>query len=357
MTKYLHSRLGDPARGLACCPRTRHSRCSPRPRTGPRSRTNSAATRSTCTPPPAPSRTCIAWMPSRAWSRARASADLVVATGADLEIGWMPVLLQDSGNTRSSRAAPATSRPRPLVHLLEVPSAVDRSMGDIHPLGNPHVAPRSAQHRHHRRGPDRAPGAGGSGQRGVLRARAARTSRRAGRPRRPRSGRPQAAPLKGIGGRRDPPRPGVPVQLAGTEGARGHRAEARRAAERRLPGRAGHQARRHAAEDDPAQRLQRLRRRPTGWPSASTPRWCCCRTRSAARRRRRICSACSMTRSTACWRRPRMNTLQANSQHPVAGAHRRHARGALARAARASRCSRAASCSSTWRSRRSPGSA
>lgn len=71
-------------------------------------------------------------------ARAR-SADLVVATGADLEIGWMPVLLQDSGNTRIQPGAPGYFEAAPLVPLLEVPSAVDRSMGDIHPLGNPHV--------------------------------------------------------------------------------------------------------------------------------------------------------------------------------------------------------------------------
>jgi zinc/manganese transport system substrate-binding protein len=71
-------------------------------------------------------------------ARAR-TADLVVATGADLEIGWMPVLLQDSGNTKIQPGSPGYFEAAPLVRLLEVPSAVDRSMGDIHPLGNPHV--------------------------------------------------------------------------------------------------------------------------------------------------------------------------------------------------------------------------
>ena len=72
-------------------------------------------------------------------ARAR-SADLVVATGAELEIGWMPVLLQDSGNSKIQPGSPGYFEAAPLVHLLEVPSAVDRSMGDIHPLGNPHVS-------------------------------------------------------------------------------------------------------------------------------------------------------------------------------------------------------------------------
>lgn len=71
-------------------------------------------------------------------ARAR-SADLVVATGADLEIGWLPVLLQDSGNPKIQPGAQGYFEAAPLVHLLEVPSAVDRAMGDIHPLGNPHV--------------------------------------------------------------------------------------------------------------------------------------------------------------------------------------------------------------------------
>ena len=71
-------------------------------------------------------------------ARAR-NADLVVATGADLEIGWLPVLLQDSGNTKIQPGSPGYFEAAPLVHLLEVPSAVDRSLGDIHPLGNPHV--------------------------------------------------------------------------------------------------------------------------------------------------------------------------------------------------------------------------
>jgi zinc/manganese transport system substrate-binding protein len=61
-------------------------------------------------------------------ARAR-SADLVVATGAELEIGWLPVLLQESGYFEVTSA----------LRLLDIPTAVDRSMGDVHALGNPHV--------------------------------------------------------------------------------------------------------------------------------------------------------------------------------------------------------------------------
>jgi zinc/manganese transport system substrate-binding protein len=71
-------------------------------------------------------------------ARAR-SADLVVANGADLEIGWLPVLLQESGNPRIQPGAPGYFEATSVLRLLDVPTAVDRSMGDIHPLGNPHA--------------------------------------------------------------------------------------------------------------------------------------------------------------------------------------------------------------------------
>src|SRR5262245_1678492 len=71
-------------------------------------------------------------------ARAR-SADLVVATGAELEIGWLPVLLQESGNGKIQPGSPGYFEAASALKLLEVPSSVDRSMGDIHPLGNPHA--------------------------------------------------------------------------------------------------------------------------------------------------------------------------------------------------------------------------
>ncbi len=67
------------------------------------------------------------------------TADLVVATGAELEIGWLPVLLQESGNTKIQPGAPGYFEITSVLKLLDIPSAVDRSMGDVHPLGNPHV--------------------------------------------------------------------------------------------------------------------------------------------------------------------------------------------------------------------------
>jgi zinc/manganese transport system substrate-binding protein len=71
-------------------------------------------------------------------ARAR-SADLLVANGAELEIGWLPVLLQESGNPRIQPGSPGNFEAISALRLLDIPTAVDRSMGDVHPLGNPHV--------------------------------------------------------------------------------------------------------------------------------------------------------------------------------------------------------------------------
>lgn len=71
-------------------------------------------------------------------ARAR-TADLLVANGAELEAGWLPVLLQESGNARIQRGAPGFFEAASAVRLVEVPTQLDRAMGDIHPLGNPHI--------------------------------------------------------------------------------------------------------------------------------------------------------------------------------------------------------------------------
>ena len=71
-------------------------------------------------------------------ARAR-TADLLVATGAELEIGWLPVLIQESGNSKIQPGGPGYFEAASALRLLEVPTKLDRSMGDIHPLGNPHV--------------------------------------------------------------------------------------------------------------------------------------------------------------------------------------------------------------------------
>ena len=71
-------------------------------------------------------------------ARAR-NADLLVAAGAELEIGWLPILLRESGNGRIQPGNPGYFEADANLRLLEVPSAVDRSMGDVHPQGNPHA--------------------------------------------------------------------------------------------------------------------------------------------------------------------------------------------------------------------------
>ena len=71
-------------------------------------------------------------------ARAR-GADLVVCTGAELEIGWLPVLLQQSGNAKVQAGQPGNFASADFVRKLEVPTQVDRSQGDVHAAGNPHI--------------------------------------------------------------------------------------------------------------------------------------------------------------------------------------------------------------------------
>jgi zinc/manganese transport system substrate-binding protein len=71
-------------------------------------------------------------------ARAR-NADLVVCTGAELEIGWLPVLLQQSGNAKVQPGQPGNFAAADFVRKLEVPTQLDRSQGDVHAAGNPHI--------------------------------------------------------------------------------------------------------------------------------------------------------------------------------------------------------------------------
>lgn len=71
-------------------------------------------------------------------ARAR-SADLVICTGADLEVGWLPLVLTQSGNPKIRAGQPGNFEASRFVIMLEVPSSVDRSQGDVHPGGNPHI--------------------------------------------------------------------------------------------------------------------------------------------------------------------------------------------------------------------------
>lgn len=66
-------------------------------------------------------------------------ADLVVCTGAELEIGWLPVLLRRGGNPRVQPGGDGYFEAANYVPMLEVPERLDRAEGDIHPGGNPHI--------------------------------------------------------------------------------------------------------------------------------------------------------------------------------------------------------------------------
>lgn len=68
-----------------------------------------------------------------------ARADLLIAVGLDLEIGWLPTLRLGSRNPKIQSGAAGYLDSSTLVDKLEVPvEKIDRSMGDVHPGGNPH---------------------------------------------------------------------------------------------------------------------------------------------------------------------------------------------------------------------------
>jgi len=67
------------------------------------------------------------------------AADLLICSGAELEIGWLPLLLTQSGNSRIQLGTPGYLEASQYVTKLELPKVVDRAVGDIHPGGNPHI--------------------------------------------------------------------------------------------------------------------------------------------------------------------------------------------------------------------------
>lgn len=71
-------------------------------------------------------------------ARAR-SADLLVCTGAELEVGWLPILLRDSGNAAIQPGQSGNFEATRYVALLEKPQRLDRADGDVHAAGNPHI--------------------------------------------------------------------------------------------------------------------------------------------------------------------------------------------------------------------------
>ena len=67
------------------------------------------------------------------------NADLIVCTGADLEIGWLPLLLRRAGNPKIQTGNPGHFLAAEYVRRIEIPKSIDRAQGDVHPQGNPHI--------------------------------------------------------------------------------------------------------------------------------------------------------------------------------------------------------------------------
>ena len=67
------------------------------------------------------------------------NTQLVVCTGAELEVGWLPLLIRQSGNGAIQPGRPGNFEAAAFVRKLEVPERLDRGDGDVHAAGNPHI--------------------------------------------------------------------------------------------------------------------------------------------------------------------------------------------------------------------------
>ena len=65
-------------------------------------------------------------------------ADLVVAVGAELEVGWLPAALQSAANGKVRPGQPGYFEGAAQIELIETGQTADRARGDVHPMGNPH---------------------------------------------------------------------------------------------------------------------------------------------------------------------------------------------------------------------------
>jgi zinc/manganese transport system substrate-binding protein len=80
------------------------------------------------------------------------NADVLIDGGAELEIGWLPPLLQNARNPKIEVGKPGRVQASQGIHLMNVPTNVTRAAGDVHALGNPHfmsdpiIAKAVAQH-------------------------------------------------------------------------------------------------------------------------------------------------------------------------------------------------------------------
>ncbi len=83
-----------------------------------------------------------------AYAVALNQADLLIEGGLELEVGWLPPLLVQARNSKILPNNPGHVNLAQGVNILEIPkTSVDRSMGDVHPSGNPHIwlDPRNAK--------------------------------------------------------------------------------------------------------------------------------------------------------------------------------------------------------------------
>jgi len=71
-------------------------------------------------------------------ARAR-GANLLVCTGADLEVGWLPLVQSQSANPAIRPGQPGYFEAADFVELIEKPARLDRALGDLHAAGNPHL--------------------------------------------------------------------------------------------------------------------------------------------------------------------------------------------------------------------------
>ena len=67
------------------------------------------------------------------------NSELLVCTGAELETGWLPLLIRQSGNDAIQPGKPGNFEAAAFVRKLEVPERLDRADGDVHAAGNPHI--------------------------------------------------------------------------------------------------------------------------------------------------------------------------------------------------------------------------
>lgn len=66
-------------------------------------------------------------------------ANLLIAAGADLETGWLPLVLRDAANPAIQPGQRGYFEAAAQVQRLEVPTSIDRAQGDVHAAGNPHI--------------------------------------------------------------------------------------------------------------------------------------------------------------------------------------------------------------------------